>query len=72
MSIKVGDKVETYGWFEGLTGSVTKIIKGYTSLKPGLVEVEVIYTEPACRCAVKVGDIAAFSYYNWEIDLRRV
>jgi len=72
MSIKVGDKVETYGWFEGLTGVVTNVINGYTPEKPGSVEVEAIQVNTGCRCAVKAGESITFSYYIWEADLRRV
>jgi len=72
MSIKVGDMVETYGWFEGLTGVVTNVIKGYTKEKHGGIEFRITKVDPGFPHVgdLKVGDLEHFVYYNWEADLR--
>lgn len=74
MSIEVGDIVETYGWLEGLTGIVTKVIKGYTARDHGTIEIQISKVSPGFPHidGLKAGDIEHFSYYKWDADLRRI
>jgi len=64
MSIKIGDKVKTIGFYKGITGVVTDVVPGFDVENHGFIDIQVIKADPKHNLAP--GDIDNFVHFNWE------
>lgn len=64
--MKIGDKVRTIGFNEGLVGIVTKIHEGFTPEDHGGIEVRITENlKPDVFSWLNEGDLEHFSYFGW-------
>lgn len=64
--IKVGDRVRTIGWHEGLEATVTKIVEGRDVEHHGAIylKIERITVKKNFKW-LKVGDTETFVHFEW-------
>lgn len=71
--MKVGDRIKTVGFNEGLEGIVTQIREGINSENHGTIEVRVErITKPQNFSWLNPGDLEHFSHFGWEKDMKIV
>lgn len=68
--MKIGCKVRTIGFNEGLVGIVTKLREGFDTQNHGMIEVQITENlKPEVFSWLNAGDLEHFSFYMWNKDL---
>jgi hypothetical protein len=69
----VGIRVKSKGYFDGLVGTIVRIVPGESIEWHGTIEIVVEENNrPDFWNWVKVGDLEHFCHYNWDKDLEIV
>jgi hypothetical protein len=69
MNIKIGDKVQTHGYYTGIEGIVTKIIPGENNENHGTIEIRVTKVNNKKFNWLKIGSLEHFVHFNWQDTL---
>ena len=68
--MKIGSKVRTIGFNQGLIGIVTKVREGYDPQDHGTIEIRITENlKPKVFSWLNTGDLEHFSFYRWNEDL---
>ena len=68
--MKIGDKVRTIGFNEGLVGIVTKVREGFDPQNHGTIEIQITENlKPKVFSWLNSGDLEHFCFYEWNKDL---
>lgn len=71
--MKVGDRIRTIGFNEGLEGIVTRVHEGFTPENHGGIEVRITKNlKPDIFTWLNPGDLEHFSHFGWEKDMEIV
>ena len=66
-NMEIGDKVKTVGFFKGIEGVVTHVVKGTDSENHGTIEIMVT---KSTRDHPIVGELEHFVHFDWKKNLK--
>lgn len=70
MDIKVGDKVKTIGYYEGIEGVVTQVDEGKSTEDHGGIEIRITKVNNKNKFNwLKVGSLEHFVHFGWQDHL---